>query len=272
MTGAILSVQVVRSAMYVGDAGWRHPVNLYPYNTLYFVTGGDGFVRVGETVTPLRAGHVYLIPANTLFGCWCNTGIEKFYLEAYVEALPGEDVFSGLTGIQERPYPVDDIMALAQRDTDRLRDTLWFQGALLNAFSLFADVDWQPPGAEQLRFKPILDDIARNLASDIRLSDIAMRHGWHPSALSRAFHRAFGCGLKQYVNRLLANKLKQELLTTDRRLRELAITYRFCDAYYLSAFFRRETGLSPEAYRRTNPRPVHAPGQGNALAVADGSQ
>lgn len=255
MTGEVFALNVVRSVMFVSDASWNYPMSLYPYNTLYFVLGGDGFVRVGEKVTPLLAGHVYLIAANTLFACWCETHIHKFYVEAYVETLPGEDVFSGVSDILERPCAREATLALAARDTAAVQDMLWFQGALLQAFSLFADERWRPPGKEQLRFRPILDDIARSLAADLRLSDIADRHGWHPSALSRAFHRAFGCGLKQYVNRLLANKLKQELLTTDKRLRELAAAYRFCDAYYLSAFFKRETGLSPERYRRTNPRP-----------------
>ncbi len=244
-------LRVVRATHYQNDSRWNFLTNLYPFNTLYLVLGGDGFVRVGKRVTPLLPDHAYLIPANTLFSCWCQTHIDKVYIEFHVNILAGLDVFSGLNDVQERPFPAACTRSLISRfESESLRDRLSFQGELLSALASFAQDAPSAQVRDTERFRPILDDIAGNLRSDLRLQEVAARHGMNPYTLSRSFKRAFGCGFKQYVERLLVNAIKQELLLTDKRLSELASEYHFCDAYYLSAFFKRHMTVAPEVYRK----------------------
>ena len=76
----------------------------------------------------------------------------------------------------------------------------------------------------------------------------------NPSVLSRSFKQVFGCGLKQYVEKLLTARLAEELLLTDKTLQFLADEYGFCDGYYLSAYFKRTMGVSPLEYRRLHSR------------------
>jgi AraC-like DNA-binding protein len=249
-----LTIKIVRSVAYHNDAHWNYKVNIYPFNTLYFVLGGDGFVQTGELVTKLRAGYVYLIPANTYYSCWCETFIDKLYVEVYVELVPGRDIFFGLTGIYEMPFSIELIHDMVRLNTTGLRDRLLFRGELEKAIALFIGERQKPLDSDAMKFKQILDDIALNLSADIRLGDIARKYGWHPSALSRAFKQAFHCGLKSFVDQLLMNTLKQELITGTKSLKVLATEYRFCDAYYLSAFFKKHEGSSPLQYRNVNGR------------------
>ncbi len=254
MTHDQFSLRVMKAVEYENDAQWNFLINLYPYNTVYFVLDGDGYVRIEDVITRLRAGHAYLIPANTLYSCWCESRIHKLYVEFYLELAPGEDVFAGNNGsVVELPFPVEDTRALcacSQRAT--LREQLLFQGLLLSALSPFADQANPKPVKDLMRFKEILYDIAHNQIGNLRLSEVAERHGWNPSTLSREFHEAFGCTMKQYIARLLVNTLRQELLFTSKTLSELAAEYHFCDAYYLSAFFKRYIGISPGLYRKLN--------------------
>lgn len=249
-----LTIRIVRSVHYRNDLRWNYKINVYPYNTLYFVLDGDGYVQVGECVTKLKAGFVYLIPANTLYSCWCDTYIHKLYVEAYVELVPGRDLFEELTGVRERPFSVEIIEQMIGMDTANLREMLLFRGELEKAIALFIDEHQKHLDAELARFKPILYEIAHNLTADTRLSQIASRYGWHPTALSRAFKQAFHCGLKTFMDRLLMSRLKQELIAGDKSLKALAAEYRFCDAYYLSAFFKKHEGVSPTQYRLKNRR------------------
>ncbi len=243
-------MRIVQSVCYRNDSRWNYKINVYPYNTFYFVLDGDGCVQIGDAVTQLRRGYVYLIPANTLYSCRCDTLIHKLYVEAYVESLPGISVFRQQYGIQELPYPVDTMLELMERNRPGLRDRLWFHGEFEKAVALFVDETQGPLSPDILEFRQMLDDISVNLSASLRLSDIAEKYGWHPSALSRSFAKAFHCGLKQYVDGLLMSKLRQELLNTNRSLRELSEEYGFCDAYYLSAFFKKRAGVSPSLYRR----------------------
>ncbi len=251
MHGDGFTLRIVRAVYYENDHNWNFLVNLYPFNTVYFILDGDGFVKIGEEITPLLPGHAYLIPANTIYSCWCTSRIEKLYVEFTLEVVPGTDVFSGQDGIAERPLPMESIMALTRdHNSPFLTDQMRFQGALMGALSRFPGNVGSEQGKDKMRFKQILWDVQKNLSSEIRLPELAVKHGWNPSTLSHAFKQTFGISLKQYVERLLVNALKQDLVLTDKKLSQLAADYRFCDAYYLSAFFKRHMGLSPTDYRR----------------------
>ena len=82
--------------------------------------------------------------------------------------------------------------------------------------------------------------------------ELAARFGWNPSSLSRSFKQIFGCGLKQYIEKQLTAQIAEELLLTNKTLQQLADEYGFCDACYLSAYFKRGMGVSPRAYREGN--------------------
>ncbi len=248
-------LRVMKATEYKNDKKWNFLINLYPYNTVYFVLDGDGYVRIEDVVTRLLPGHAYLIPANTLYSCWCETSIHKLYVEFYLERAPGEDVFLGNSGsILEAAFPLRDTRALcACQGQETMRQQLMFQGLLLRALSPFAEIgDGNTrPAKDLVRFKPILADILHNLGGDLRLTEVAQRNGWNPSTLSREFREAFGCTMKTYTARLLVNTLRQDLLFSTKTLTQLATEYHFCDAYYLSAYFKRYIGMSPDLYRKS---------------------
>lgn len=264
-----INTTVVHRVYYRDNDTWNHPVNIYPYNTLYLILKGDGQIRIGDHTTALLPGHIYLIPPNTLFSCWCENYIEKIYIDFHAEILPGLDVFRG-NRLLSSVVPIDDIKELITRGTTALPEgedpafkylqptdlagKLWFDSILLKLMSQLLPDDWQAPATQVLRHRAILDEIETNLSASLRMGDIARRHGWHPSALSRAFQKDFGCSIKEYSENLLSARLRQELVTTDKTIRELAAQYQFNDAYYMSAFFKRREGVSPSAYRRTNTR------------------
>ena len=252
MTAKPYSLRVVQAVNYDNDSRWNYPFNLYPFHTLYLVKEGDGCVRIGETVTELRPGHAYLLPAYTLYTCWCRTRIRKMYIEFFLDSPSGAHVFFEQGQVLCRALPPEQFnRALSLKAGGGLMDSMRLEGELLLILSLFVS-DLPLRSAPDLsRFQPLLADIRANLACDMKLSQLAMKHGFSPSALSQAFRRALHCTPKQYAQHLLANVLKNQLLHTDKSIAQLAEEYRFCDAYYLSNFFKRHMGLSPQAYRRT---------------------
>lgn len=251
MSTASLSLHVVRAVDYADDAHWNHPVNLYPHHTAYFVLSGDGHVRIGEQVTDLQPGHSYLIPANTLYSCWCNRSIRKLYVEFYLQTASGADVFLGQNHILSHPYAAKETQALLHCMSGRSApDQLRFEGGLMRAIADLMGEHAPVPREEITRLSPVVQDIAHHLTGELRIADLARRHGWEASSLSRAFTKTYGCSPKQYMSRLLVNVLKRDLLLTDLSIHELAAKYHFCDAYYLSNFFKRHMGVSPQHYRR----------------------
>ena len=64
-----LQVRIVRALRFSGDPRWNYQALIYPYNTLYYVTGGDGHIRVNGFVTDMKAGFssaIFAVFAFTL--------------------------------------------------------------------------------------------------------------------------------------------------------------------------------------------------------------
>jgi AraC family transcriptional regulator len=82
------------------------------------------------------------------------------------------------------------------------------------------------------------------------LSGLAESVGVHPVTLARAFRRAFGCTVGEYVRSLRIERAAHQLAQTERSLAEIALEAGFSDQSHFSNLFRRHTGLSPFKYRR----------------------
>jgi AraC family transcriptional regulator len=82
------------------------------------------------------------------------------------------------------------------------------------------------------------------------LSGLARAVGVHPVTLARAFRRAFGYTVGEYVRKLRVERAARQLADSDLPLAEIALGAGFSDQSHFSNLFRRHTGLSPFKFRR----------------------
>jgi AraC-like DNA-binding protein len=94
------------------------------------------------------------------------------------------------------------------------------------------------------------EQIHLDLAARPSLSGLAESVGVHPVTLARAFRRAFGCTVGEYVRNLRIERATHQLGQTELSLAEIALSAGFSDQSHFSNLFRRHTGLSPYKYRR----------------------
>jgi AraC family transcriptional regulator len=94
------------------------------------------------------------------------------------------------------------------------------------------------------------EQIHLELAARPSLSGLAESVGVHPVTLARAFRRAFGCTVGEYVRRLRIDHAAHQLAQTELPLAEIALAAGFSDQSHFSNLFRRHTGLSPFKFRR----------------------
>lgn len=244
-----LNVRIVRAPSFHGDRSWNYRGTMHPYNTLYFVTGGDGHIRLNGVVTDMLSGYVYLIPPHVRHDIWCDTQVDKVYVDVHVELMPGYDVFSDTNEILVQHIGLERCERMHALSVGGIRERLMLRGEVNLVLAGFMQKDPEPVSAGMAAFRPMITYMQRNLSARLRISELAARFGWSPSVLSRSFKRVFGCGVKQYVEKLLTARLTEELLLTDKTLQQIADEYGFCDGYYLSAYFKRCMGVSPLIYR-----------------------
>jgi AraC family transcriptional regulator len=88
-------------------------------------------------------------------------------------------------------------------------------------------------------------------AEPIRTGELANTVGVHPAHLARGFRRHYGLSMGTYVRRLRLDWAARELIRSDASLAAVALAAGFADQSHFTRFFKRHTGQTPQAYRRT---------------------
>jgi AraC family transcriptional regulator len=117
--------------------------------------------------------------------------------------------------------------------------------------------DRQPP-----RWLLAVSDLVRaKFREHLTLGAIAESVGVHPAHLARVFHRFHGCTLGGHVRKLRVEFACHCLTTSDIPLADLALATGFSDQSHFSNAFKRHTGITPAAFRRSaRPRKSDAKG------------
>lgn len=249
-----VNVKIHEAIYYYGtNLEWDFQDILYPYNTLYYIFDGDGILTVDDTEIPLERGYLYLIPAGMLHGCRCISEISKIYADVSVELVPGYDIFSRMGKVLRMPFDkLETEMLLHACRQQTVGAALVIKGIITKAMGQFVDMGVETVDEEILQFRPMLRDIEENLSPQRKVSEIAGKYNWDPSVLTRKFKKVFGCSMKQYMEALLLNRLKSQLIGSNRSMKELAERFGFCDQYYLCSFFKKFEKVSPTQYRQDN--------------------
>jgi signal transduction histidine kinase/AraC-like DNA-binding protein len=92
--------------------------------------------------------------------------------------------------------------------------------------------------------------IHENYAEQISRRDIAKYVNIAEDYLTFCFRQELGATPIKYLQRYRINRAKQMLRDSERSITDVALTVGFSDSGYFSRIFHRETGMSPEAFRR----------------------
>lgn len=92
--------------------------------------------------------------------------------------------------------------------------------------------------------------LAEHYMEDLALETVARRFFFSPAYFSSFFKAHTSMTFTEYVLRLRMDKAKEMLRDGKRKISEIALNVGFRDAGYFTRVFKRETGLSPEEFRR----------------------
>ena len=94
------------------------------------------------------------------------------------------------------------------------------------------------------------DFIRENLASPLRLDDVARSAGLSTSYFSRMFKQTTTVGFSEYVSRVRVEQAKQLLLNPNMQINEIAFAVGFHSAPHFNRMFKKVTGEAPGSYRQ----------------------
>lgn len=101
--------------------------------------------------------------------------------------------------------------------------------------------------------------IKQHLGHCIRTSELASLLGLSVSHFSHAFKQTTGRTPLVYVVAKRVESAGQYMLCSEKSLSEIALNHGFCDQSHFCRVFRRETGLSPQTWRKLHTAKPHSP-------------
>ena len=109
-----------------------------------------------------------------------------------------------------------------------------------------------PPAANRLHWAV---QVCRDYADiyydkPITLREVAQLYFIHEKYIGRLFKKQMGVTFHGYLNRLRLDAAKRLLRETDARVIDVALAAGFETVTYFNRLFKRETGLTPVAFRR----------------------
>ena len=122
--------------------------------------------------------------------------------------------------------------------------TLW--ETIKNGFT--EEVEYERKQSE--RIKEMLLDIQEEYAVPLNLKTFAENYYTSESVLSREFKRETGKNFTEFLREVRLEKVKEQLLYTDKNITQIAMECGFTDISVLNKNFKKAYGMAPGMYRR----------------------
>lgn len=196
-----------------------------------------------------REGSITLVPLRRTVR-YCHTDdVKLISVHFALEFANGFDLFADAPQVFQfdRPEWVRRFATLGEQQDDI--------GAMLTLRSLVLALCQEcypalaPRPGDALRYANLLADAARNIRAGLTVEDLAAAAGCRRETFARNFRRDLGITPTAWLHRALADRIGALLCDRALTLENIARKLGFSSEFYLSAFFKRETGMSPRAYR-----------------------
>ena len=99
-------------------------------------------------------------------------------------------------------------------------------------------------------YKKIIDFISENYTFDISLNDIAAACNYSTGYIRHIFKKESGYTISHYIAILRVSHAKKLLSSTNKSISDIASIVGYSEPNYFTNIFRKETGMSPKAYRK----------------------
>ena len=107
---------------------------------------------------------------------------------------------------------------------------------------------------ENQEVRKALRYIRENINHPIRVADVVKAGSLSHRALNDQFYKELGSSVGRQLTRARIDYICRLLSDTDMQIQEIATTVGYDDDRHFSRYFKRSTGLAPQAYgRRISP-------------------
>ena len=256
-----LQVGIIYAAYTKCWRSWRELDFIPDYNKIYFICGGEGWVRVGGRDYYPSPGQMLLAPAgvtqsysavsdNTYVKYWCHftakIGDTNLFDLVDVPRLIDVADKTEVTELFEKMVSCHNSGSFSSNFAEK--------AALLDILGYYLEStasEMKPARNENAsRLNDLTGYIHDNLSSAITVESLAEKYHLHPNYFIRYFKKATGASPMQYIYKARIEKAKLLLKSTGLSITEISDRTGFGDIYHFSRSFKNYTGYSPSDFRK----------------------
>lgn len=235
------------------NQNWSKNTAYVPTSRMYYVLEGSGYVKTDKQSITLEPGNMYLIPSHFhhSFGC---TKMRKLYFMFTLTSTSNTDILSSLDRVYHMPVDQAEVQLLLDHylQTDCYSVMTVRFTVLKHICQLLKEHD-TPPIAMDIH-SPIVERAKEYIQQNVKASTTIKSVSEHlyvsESTLRTKFLQETGITMGQYIGRQVVRKAKKLLENTSRSIGDISAALGYCDQFYFSRQFKKETGMTPSAYRR----------------------
>ncbi len=236
------------------DSEWEHEDLRAAFTRVYVPLEGEGFIRVGDQLIRLCPNHIYVVPSELSFSCFCPEKLNKIYIHLTLTRPDGIDVFAGIPSCMilnncaqrareiERLYDGNDIRAV-------LRLKLLIYEILEEALQSIS-LNNEPIKSYSEYTKKALFYIDTHLSATMTINQISSALFVSKLVLQKHFKEDLGKPMGKYIDQCLMARAELELLDRSLTIKDISEKLGFCDQFYFSRKFSEYHGFSPKKFRQ----------------------
>ena len=235
------------------DAGQAPPAPTDPFAVarLYHIHSGQATVTLTDGRLTMTAGHTYLIPAYQFLAEVRGDGA-TYDVVCLVPNLLTEHLLPLSGYARELTLPPDLTAHLFGMIVPSGGASMSAESALRLILSLFAEstnADFLLAGTDIGRFLPVFDYVDRHVEGSVGLAELAALTSASKVYFSNLFKKTFSLSPQQYVLQRKADAARRLLARGELSVTEIAAALGFYDPAAFTAFFKKNAGMTPKAFR-----------------------
>lgn len=253
-----------------GLPGWTDIRRTLSGHTFYYIHSGKGFFGQDGSEVQVEGGTLaYMWPGLAL--AMRSSELQPLRMTMMLfdcAELSMED------GLWKGPVPVDRLelpflMPLSAKRAEEISrlflegEVLWVPGdprkeglvqslwhRLIQELHDAAEAGPEPEEAGlQAALQRVKEHMDRHYQTELRIMALSEQYGLSPAYLRRCFAVRYGCGPKEYLDRLRNGHAVRRLRYTADSISAIAKACGYPDVYQFSKAFRKRNGVSPSDYR-----------------------
>ncbi len=226
--------------------GWFHPSSNTETHELLWCTSGVVYIGLGFERFRLTAGEAAILPAGTRrYGYRENDANATLYW-AHFSGTLGTLPPKSTPDVKRTTRLFDELIMYSRSpEYDNEACSCALRLVLFEMMRAGA-IDEDAPYSKLFA---ICEWISENAHRQLRVSDVAAHFNYNEDYITRMFKVHYKAGIKAYIDAVRIKKSRELLLSTNKKIKDIAAELGFDNSKSFQKFFKYHEGISAVAFR-----------------------